>query len=343
MNHMPKVYIILLNWNNWQDTIECLESVLKLDYDNYTVLVCDNASTDGSMEKMKQWALGHQMAHCSEDKMLRELVVPYVEKPLKYAFYRAPELQESAGPFPLQQLVFIESERNLGFAGGNNIGLRYALRQGDMEYVWLLNNDTVVPTSALRELLETAEASPYSICGSKLVYYNQPQRVQALGNSFNTYLGTTSFVVEAAHLDQSDFGIGASLLLPAAVFAGGQLLNESYFLYYEEADLWQRTKQKYRFVCSLQSMVYHKEGASIGANNKVLQAKSLIGDFYGIRNRLLFMKRYYPRRMPFVYLGLLVTIFHRIFRKQYGRIGMIAAIIRNPLLTFEEYMGSKRS
>ena len=67
---MGKAYIVILNYNDWQDTIECLESVYQSDYQNYQVIVCDNASTDGSKEKIKEWAKGFRVNACSEGKKI---------------------------------------------------------------------------------------------------------------------------------------------------------------------------------------------------------------------------------------------------------------------------------
>ena len=66
-----KVYIIILNWNHWRDTAECLESVFQNDYDRYQVIVCDNASDDDSMKKLKQWAIGEVDSHIMISKDLK--------------------------------------------------------------------------------------------------------------------------------------------------------------------------------------------------------------------------------------------------------------------------------
>src|ERR1700757_2392454 len=88
----PRVYIVLLNWNGWRDTIECLESVLRLDYPDYKVIVCDNASSDGSMEHIRSWARGDLAAE-SRTPALASLVTPPVPKPVRFI-----EVQPSQGP-----------------------------------------------------------------------------------------------------------------------------------------------------------------------------------------------------------------------------------------------------
>ena len=293
----PKVAIITVNWNGWKDTIECLESLTKLNYVSFNVIVCDNGSQDDSVAQITKWLDANTKI----------------------------------------RVQLIETKKNLGFAGGNNVGIKQALEVG-CDYIWLLNNDTVVDKDALKHLVIYAQEHRNTICGSKLMYYDNPAKVQALGNKLNTYLGTTEFIVEEQDIDQIDYLVGAAMLIPQRVFEEVGLLSEEYFLYYEEADLWQKCKGKYDFRCVLNSLVYHKEGAAIGANNKQKAQKSLIGDFYSIRNRILFMKKYYQSHMWTVYAGLMVTVLRRIFRGQGDRVNMVFRLITNSKMTYEEYL-----
>src|SRR5690606_5006085 len=81
-------------------------------------------------------------------------------------------------------LVLVRTGANLGFAGGNNVGLGYALARPDVDAVWLLNNDTVVHPEAARALIEIMARDPgIGICGSTLLYYDRPELVQALGGA----------------------------------------------------------------------------------------------------------------------------------------------------------------
>ncbi len=138
----PKVYVIVLNWNNWQDTIECLESIFRLEYDNFQVLAVDNGSTDGSEEKIQEWAEGESVS-----------IVRYNRETAEQG-----GLLEKEKDLTQPSIVFIQTESNLGYAGGNNVGMKYALNQDDCKYVWLLNNDTIIDRDALTEMVEMAEA-----------------------------------------------------------------------------------------------------------------------------------------------------------------------------------------
>src|SRR5271170_2058279 len=145
------VYVILLNWNGWRDTIECLESVFRLDHQRITVILCDNASSDKSMEKIEDWASGRIAASCSSADLAR-LVLPPIPKPISCDYVRTSRAG-TASPSPDVRLVLIQTGANLGFAGGNNVGIRYALSRDDCDYVWLLNNDTVVEPNSLSAML----------------------------------------------------------------------------------------------------------------------------------------------------------------------------------------------
>jgi GT2 family glycosyltransferase len=300
---MKKIYIIVLNYNNAKDTIECLESLYKLDYDLFHVVVCDNSSTDDSENKIKKWQV--------------QMRVP--------------------------NFTFIQTNKNRGYAGGNNVGIRFAMKQGDMDYVWILNNDTIVMPDSLSAVVKKMESdSTLGICGSKLVYSWDKSRVQSLGGHFNKYLGTTSHIINEKKLNCMNFVIGAAMLISNKFLQEIGLFCEDYFLYYEEIDLSMRAIGKYRMACALDSIVYHKEGASIGANDKDKNQKSLLGDFYSVRNRILFMKKYYPNHLFSVYLGLLITIVNRLRRHQRKRINMIVYLIKNPQSTYDEYLKNTR-
>lgn len=82
-----KVYIIILNYNGWKDTIECLESVLKNDYESYQIIVVDNDSPNNSIEYIINWVEGKQEVVYDENSQLKHLSQPFGSKPLEYVFY----------------------------------------------------------------------------------------------------------------------------------------------------------------------------------------------------------------------------------------------------------------
>ena len=107
----PKVAIIILNWNGWKDTIECLESVFRNTYPNYQVIGVDNGSTNGSMEKIKVWADGKQEVLTPElTHPLYHLSHPSVKKPIPYIYYTREEA-EKGGNFKLEEKITKEWQK----------------------------------------------------------------------------------------------------------------------------------------------------------------------------------------------------------------------------------------
>ena len=177
------VYIIILNWNRWQDTIECLESVFRLQGAPFRVLLCDNGSSDDSVESIKSWAEGRLDAYVSNQDVLRTLTFPQVLKPILYEEL-VPPYCDSTNARLDSWFIILRSKENVGFAAGKNIGLKFALGQAEMQYVWLLNNDTVVEPGALRSLIERAQTRPsIGMCGSTIRFYSHPHRVQVWGGA----------------------------------------------------------------------------------------------------------------------------------------------------------------
>lgn len=306
---MPVVYILLLNTNCWRDTIECLESVFRLRYPNFVVLVCDNASTDGSIEQIKAWARGEIVAGV-RNPQLGFLTTPAVRKPIPFAELQPDRAGVSTdGSSP--RLVLLPTGGNLGFAGGNNVGLRYALADKNCEFSWLLNNDTVVEPGALSALVQRMQQRPDAgICGSTLLYYDRPKMVQALGGSvFHPWIargghigfGQKSDSVPGAETVEKrmKYVMGASMLVRRQFLEEIGLMNDEYFLYFDEIDWATRARGRYALAYAPQSVVYHKEGATIGSSTD-RSKRSAASEYYAARSRMLYTKRYVPQAIPLV-------------------------------------------
>lgn len=332
----PHVYVVLLNWNGWRDTIECLESLFRLDHPRVTVIVCDNASSDKSMEKIEDWASGRVQASCTNADLAR-LVLPPIPKPIRYDFVPALEVGK-ANPSPDVRLVLIQSGANLGFAGGNNVGIRYALSRDDCDYVWLLNNDTVVESNSLSAMVQMAEGDKkLGICGSQLRAYDSPHEVQTMGGRrYIRWSGRTTPLREFTTPQVStapgapNYIEGASMLISRQCLETVGLLEEGYFLYYEELDLAVRAQRSFHFGYSPASVVYHKEGGSIGSAS-VRTRRSTLSDFYQARNRIAFTRRHYPWFLPSVLAATGLSSLHRFM---IGRPRNAIAILRGALASF---------
>ncbi|MGK5054305.1 glycosyltransferase family 2 protein [Janthinobacterium sp. RB2P8] len=337
-NISPLVYIIILNWNGWADTIECLESVFKSNYTNFKVIVCDNYSSDFSVQNIVKWAQGNLYPNISDTNKVAELSKPFQNKPISHVVYDRAQAEDGGFFGQDVDLVIIETGGNLGFAGGNNVGIRYALARDNFSHIWLLNNDTVVKPDALSALVSRMLDVPAAgICGSTLLYYDRPDVVQALGGAtYNPLLATANAIGAMRQFDPNvaeedidkkiDYVIGASMLVTRKFIKKVGLMCEDYFLYYEEIDWAYRGRRYFSEIYAKKSIVYHKEGASIGSNSNGAK-RSKISDYYGIINRLEFTKNNCPIYYPFVYFTLIGVLFNRLRRKQFDRVKMIWHII----------------
>ena len=298
--NQSRVVILLLNWNGWKDTIECLESVFRLDYPSFRVVVCDNGSTDGSLEKIKQWADGQLEAPKFEValKSSNQSII----KPIPYVEYNRLQAETAIETSESAPLVLIQTGANLGFAGGNNVGLRYCMARDDVDYMWVLNNDTVVEPDALTCMMNRLHNHPeLGMCGSKLIFYHQPTLVQAWGGAtFDASRGVVmplgifqpvdTVCDQTAIEEKMAYVMGASMLVRRDFIKDIGLMCEDYFLYFEEIDWAFRAHGRYGLAYSADSLVYHKEGGSIGSSS--LDEPSALSTRYLYRNRVRFNQRY---------------------------------------------------
>jgi hypothetical protein len=315
--------VILLNWNGWKDTIECLESLFRLNASGFRVIVCDNFSTDGSLEKIKEWARGELTAKAANPQ-LSHLSSPPFPKPIPHTELTR-EQAESGNGTSAEQLVLIQNGGNLGFAAGTNVGLRYALADSDCEFFWMLNNDTVVDPGALSGMLDFMQSrSEVGLCGSLNLSYYKPREVQAQGGkTYHTWTARVRtppmrMVGELGPESSMDFVNGASMFASRKFLETVGLMDESYFLYFEELDWAMRAQGKFKLGYARASVIYHKEGAAIGSNSDRMK-RSLLSDKYLTRSRVLFTKRFLPWTLPTVLPWILLAAGYRLWHGDKSR------------------------
>ncbi|KAM3098505.1 glycosyltransferase family 2 protein [Phormidesmis sp. 146-35] len=249
----PKVFVLILNWNGQKDTIECLESASKIEYPNYETIIIDNGSIDDS-------------------------VIVFKEK------------------FP--NIKLLETGANLGFSGGNNVGIEYALAHG-ADYVFLLNNDAIVDPQVLSTLVEAGEQnSKAGVLGSKIYFYKEPNKVWLGGGEW------LSDQAEFNHIDygkidelkpelppqEIDFACGCAFFMKAEVIKEIGLLEDKFFLMWEECD-WCYRARRAGYTCLLvsASKVWHKISASFEGGNR-----SPHYEYFWWRNRFPWIERNAP-------------------------------------------------
>src|SRR5437762_2609963 len=199
---LPRVYVIVVNYNGWRDTIECLESLLRSDYPSLTVLVCDNASTDGSLDHIRSWADGNLPATPTGDRMAH-MTSPPLPKPVSLTRLARHEFE--ALPFAPDShrgtgLVLVDCESNLGFAGANNVALQWTLGREKDALALLLNNDVIIAPGAVRAMVDVATSAPdVGAVGATILRYHDPDRVETLaGARLSRKHGMTTMVSAGA-------------------------------------------------------------------------------------------------------------------------------------------------
>ena len=296
--------IVILNYNNAKDTIICVESIKKINTSksDYFIIIVDNKSTTDEFE-----LLFNSLA-CDKSKVVEN-------------FDHGIENIEST--FQIGESLFlIRSSTNLGYAGGNNLGIKFCLFKVKTDYFWILNNDTTVDKESLNELISVSkDFEDNALVGSSLFDYNNHSIPQAYFTKYNKFLGVTKSVMHdfngvlpKENLFTLSYLVGASFLFSMSVFRTLKYLPEIYFLYYEDIEFCTTAKKMgMQLVVSNRSLVYHKTG---GTTNNGLKVKSNLSDYYYIRNKLLFTRRNYPNYLIFIYISLVITFFKRLILNQ---------------------------
>jgi len=252
----PSVAIILVNWNSYDVTHDCILSLKKITYPNFTIVLVDNGSVDGSGERLVQQ---HE-----------EMIVLYAGK-------------------------------NLGFTGGNNLGLRYALNHG-FDYSMMLNNDTFVEPDFLTILIDHLLKDPAIGAVQPRIHFNHDRSLLWNGGSyFNKWTGFTYTKGEnrlpgKEHLSVAkvDWITGCAFLVKNTVLRETGLLAENMFIYSEDVDLSFRIKEKrYELVYVPGSVIYHIAGMANRTTKKGKEGYvNAIVHYLNQRNRIWLLKRY---------------------------------------------------
>lgn len=247
--HHYKVAIIVLNWNGKEDTLECLESISKIDYQNFDIVVVDNGSSDDSVDVIQK-------------------------------------------KFP--EANVLEAGENLGYAGGNNFGIRYAIKNG-AEYILLLNNDVIVDSQLLKSFIKAEHrVSTRGIFSAKIYYYSQPKkiwyagarRIERTANFMHIGQGTIDTGKDFCALVETDYACGCAFFVHVGVLNKIGLFDEKFFLTYEEADLCYRARRAgIKSYVVPEAIVWHKVSISFGGE------ESAIFRYYITRNKLLWAEK----------------------------------------------------
>lgn len=243
------VYAVVLNWNNGPDTLKCIGSLIQSNYPDLSILVIDNASSDNSLDVIIE---------------------------------RYPEIE------------VLRNIKNFGFAGGNNTGISHALMQG-AQYILLLNNDAEVDTTTILKLVDRMKDDEAAgVVGAKIFYASDPEIIWFAGGIFDCHSGNAVHLGKDErdrgqfdHISEIDYATGCAMLVKAQVFKSIGLLDDRYFLYYEEIDFCMRARQAgFKVLFAPYAKVWHKVSASTGGK------KTALGHYYFTRNRLFLCRKW---------------------------------------------------
>jgi hypothetical protein len=269
LDSKPKVACVVLNWNRWVDTIQCLNALKECIYPQLSLIIVDNGSTDDSVARIR-----------------------------------------SAHP----DVLVLESGTNLGFAGGNNIGIRYALMHG-ADYVWLLNNDTKPASDAVSALVAKALSDERLGAVASICYFaDAPSVVQAwAGSRVNLWIGYGRLCTEPHDDDWLHSLNGTSMLIARTALRDVGLLDEGFFLYWEDTDFSLRLRKKgWRIAAAPESRVLHKVSASTARNKLLL-------DRYHTASGLRLLRLHSPAPVLSSLIFLAIRFARRIVRFEFSR------------------------
>lgn len=289
---MRQVALVIVHYRNVADTIECLESVLRLDRlddVSHRVIVVDNNSNDGSWAELVEWRNQHPSLWTRQFGM--------DELPASVA--QASTHRLASVPW---ELTLIQSSENRGYAAGANAGLKLALQDPDTTDLWILNNDVVLHPDSLRELLIQSAGHPRAIYGSTLLYQDDTSCMQAAGGAiYLPPLGRSHHVGKRRSTEsvrkrvpKFDYIIGAALFFSREVVEEIGLLPEEFYLYFEETEYCALAKSRgIELKWIPEARLVHKEGRSTGAGGGFRHLSDL-SFRYIVRNSLLFTERRHP-------------------------------------------------
>lgn len=267
---LPKIIIILLNWNGKKDTLECLSSLQKLTYPNFQTIVVDNGSHDDSVAVLRN-------AHPA--------------------------------------LPILETKANLGFAGGNNVGIEWALRH-HAEWIFLLNNDTTIAPNCLEAFLQAAKEQPKAkVLGAKILRYHQPTTIDHLGGFWNPSIAEfespDSGKADHPYFNMMpvDYVCGAALFMHRSVLEKIGFLESKFFLFWEETDFCFRARRAgFEVWTAPEAKIWHKVSSSFSGGKPHMH-------YFWWRSRLLWLERNCsPEEKKRIYRKVILPEAWKIFR-----------------------------
>lgn len=296
----PDVGIILLNWNNWEDTIECIESLKRINYDNFRITIVDNNSKNDSISRIREYSSGNIGVESKYFESKEECEFELLE--YNNAEVSSSDFSPSSTPIGTEKISLITNDKNYGFPEGNNIGIRY-FEFFNPDYYLLLNNDTAVDPEFLNELVTACEENDEAgIVGSMIMDYDDPNIVQSFGGKVHWWLGgitkvyggsinaeeySDTIIYEGdsdgfSKIKEREYTWATSMLISEDVIKDIGYLDATFFFGVEEYDFCKRAENAgYKILVNPNSKIWHKKGGSWEFLSDDLETREHIEDLQG--------------------------------------------------------------
>lgn len=270
---MKKIAIAIVNYGNPKDTLELVDSFNKFwKEDNFDLYITDNFSNEQNLEFL-----------------IKSLQAEKLESSDIYTFAKG---------------FIIRNPVNSGFAAGTNLSIRTATGRGEYQYYWILNNDTLIMEDTELAVNRVLTSGLKGIIGSTIIYFDS-NRIQCLGGAtFNNILLVGSHVGEGLTVEESqkidliktiDYISGASMLVHREVVEKVGMLEEKFFLYFEEIDYCRRASVLgYKLKWDREIKIIHKEGSSINGS-RYGRKKSYVSEYHSMRSSIIFILKWYKK------------------------------------------------
>ena len=315
----PHVSVIILNWNTWRDTVECIESLYHNAYKNFTVLLVDNNSTDDSREQLLDWFSGKSKKTITTQ--FPDSVYPVRNKPVKVRSITIEqgEIKQEESGKPKEDdgaIIMLLNDHNAGFAKANNIAIRYVLKYLHSSYIYILNNDTVIDKNALRTLIAFMEENNTTGAATSTIYqYDNPQQIAIAGGTITPWAKVVHYQDKVSeNMRKVRFVSGCALLVRTQVFSKYGVLSERF--YYGEEDIefsLRMNRLNIDMVCLYTSIVFHK----VSRSAQQYFSSRAVKVYLNALNRLINMKQFFSPLKWYTWRLFVLMYFFYLFKKHH--------------------------
>ena len=297
MRRLAETIIIVVGYRNPDDIFECLSALKALDSRSvFEVVIAENGGVDSLIATKEKLRAGD----------LLQLVDGEEHCPTEPSFgdhaFRSRLARTGTTPAMVHVAAMTE---NLGYAGAINACLRNIARWPGWQAVWILNPDTKPMPEALWALSAHCVQHGLDMVGSRMCTEDHPDRLRSCGLKWSKFRGQTGCVglnlpshaaeSESAAIEQQlDAPSGASLYVTRSLICNLGMMDERYFLYFEDLDWGSRAKGQGPIGYAHASVVHHQGGSTIGSARSFSKA-SYLATYLEFRNRILFVRKFYPK------------------------------------------------